>query len=449
MDYKIIILLLALLFLIILIYREVTTLKTDVVHNVSGLAHEMRTYQHNMVGQFQSNINKCVSQIKNISSDNLQQLRKITLLNNQPVTRIANHFTETDDSEMRTNINYLSETRKLKGGADLVSDQKNGEKHSSLYMSEDSENKSKNKNKGMICTGDICIINKSEENTDIPLYVGKDDNVKSKPMMIIDDDSQSSNSNNSQVSNKNSDVDDDSTDSLDNKSESDDESLHENKQTLIEEEESSDKSNKKEINNCINYPKKDEIEINISTMMSPNNFFQNMSHDDLTTLIKKSEQKEDDEDTSSNSIPELNKDQDEDSISVDKSAGEIDVSEQINNISRRPSEVSIENVLIKSTNLDSTTNSDGSSDNNEPAAPKITVSIKKRKGGANKIASVKINTNGLDKIEKYNLEQLKKLASFHSVPISYIDESKKRKIYKKDELYNNIKQAIQKKSKEE
>ena len=54
-----------------------------------------------------------------------------------------------------------------------------------------------------------------------------------------------------------------------------------------------------------------------------------------------------------------------------------------------------------------------------------------------------------EQIEIINLEQLKKIAKLHSVPISYIAESGNRKFYKKEDLYNNIKQAIQNKIKNE
>jgi len=48
--------------------------------------------------------------MKYINSENMQQLKKITLLNNQPITkRNTCHFTETEDSDGHTDIRYLSD----------------------------------------------------------------------------------------------------------------------------------------------------------------------------------------------------------------------------------------------------------------------------------------------------------------------------------------------------
>ena len=58
---------------------------------------------------------KCVSQIREVGSNNLEQLRKITNLNYQPIRKISNcHYTDLDDSEIHTDINYLSEIRAKK-----------------------------------------------------------------------------------------------------------------------------------------------------------------------------------------------------------------------------------------------------------------------------------------------------------------------------------------------
>ena len=108
MDYKILIILLALLLLVILTYRELILMKNDFTYNVNTLIDNVRQDNSEMVCQLQNNMIKCVGHVKNISSDNLQQLHKITMLNNQPMMRIANHYTETDES-MHTGINIVNE----------------------------------------------------------------------------------------------------------------------------------------------------------------------------------------------------------------------------------------------------------------------------------------------------------------------------------------------------
>src|SRR5258706_5960082 len=102
MDYKIILLLL-LLFLIVLIYKELSTLKDQVDCNVVHLSSQNNVNDKYEL-KLQSNMDKYIAQIKNISTDNLQQLKKITLLNHQPIHRkkTSNHFTETDGSDSKS-----------------------------------------------------------------------------------------------------------------------------------------------------------------------------------------------------------------------------------------------------------------------------------------------------------------------------------------------------------
>ena len=68
MDYKIIILSSLILFFLIVLYRELTSIKRDV-------ATFKKTVDH-ASSDIQNNVNHCVLKIKNICTDNLQQLRK-------------------------------------------------------------------------------------------------------------------------------------------------------------------------------------------------------------------------------------------------------------------------------------------------------------------------------------------------------------------------------------
>lgn len=120
MDYKIVILLLTLLFLLVLLYREVATLKGDVFKQLKTMTDDIKGESNTTVSNLQRSMIKCVSQIKGISSDNIQQLSNLTRLNNQHVTKIANHFTETDASELHSDINYLSEARNSTRAKDAV-----------------------------------------------------------------------------------------------------------------------------------------------------------------------------------------------------------------------------------------------------------------------------------------------------------------------------------------
>lgn len=58
---------------------------------------------------FKHDIEEYIEKIQNICCDNFSQLKKITALNFQPVTKVTNHFTETIDSDKHSDIHYLSD----------------------------------------------------------------------------------------------------------------------------------------------------------------------------------------------------------------------------------------------------------------------------------------------------------------------------------------------------
>jgi len=182
MDYKIIIILIALLFLMILIYREVNELKDQWNKNMADMSVYLNQNNEKMLKTIQGNMSKYVTQIKGIGSENLQQLGKITLLNHQPIIdrKTANHFTETDIS------NYMSD----RIGVIEEENEKIFEKkeNSHYYMSEDTKKFSNNKGVKSIasdenaqcsiseknnCENGICKIKTVQENFDdlIPLYI--------------------------------------------------------------------------------------------------------------------------------------------------------------------------------------------------------------------------------------------------------------------------------------
>ena len=182
MDYKIIIILIALLFLMILIYREVNELKDQWNKNMADMSVYLNQNNEKMLKTIQGNMSKYVTQIKGIGSENLQQLGKITLLNHQPIIdrKTANHFTETDIS------NYMSD----RIGVIEEENEKIFEKkeNSHYYMSEDTKKYSNNKGVKSIasdenaqcsiseknnCENGICKIKTVQENFDdlIPLYI--------------------------------------------------------------------------------------------------------------------------------------------------------------------------------------------------------------------------------------------------------------------------------------
>jgi len=116
MDYKIIVILLVLLFLIVMIYREITTLKDQVDKNIITISSNSKQTNDRYESTLQHNMDRYLSQIKSISTDNLQQLKKITLLNHQPIIKkkTSNHFTENDSdarSETKSHLQHFSDVK--------------------------------------------------------------------------------------------------------------------------------------------------------------------------------------------------------------------------------------------------------------------------------------------------------------------------------------------------
>jgi hypothetical protein len=174
----------------------VSSLREHVNKSIVNMALKYRETSDQIVDKFQTGMSKYINQIKGISTDNLQQLRKITMLNHQQVTsRHANHFTETDGSEKikEPDIRYFSDTKEdVK--KNLVFEKKD---LSNYYMSEDDTKKthesdyedgdskddkeeleiaSKDEENNVVCDGDKCMVVKEAYNSelnkdhDIPIY---------------------------------------------------------------------------------------------------------------------------------------------------------------------------------------------------------------------------------------------------------------------------------------
>jgi hypothetical protein len=98
MDYKLIILLVIILFAIVMVYKEVLSLKDNIKDSVLSIKNDFKSQSTDLTNQIQSNIVTCVDKIKLISVDNLHQLKKINLLNNQYITKVENYCTEIEES---------------------------------------------------------------------------------------------------------------------------------------------------------------------------------------------------------------------------------------------------------------------------------------------------------------------------------------------------------------
>jgi hypothetical protein len=152
MSYKMAIMLLLLFVFLIVMYREILNLREELTANLSDIKTNFNDATVNMTNKLQSNMIHCVSKIKDISTDNLQQLRKISMLNRQQVTKVSNHFTESDSVD-------IDETQCLSAKRKAIFHPKDGGsiKESNLYMSE-SENEPK-KNTKQLSANDIDVMN--------------------------------------------------------------------------------------------------------------------------------------------------------------------------------------------------------------------------------------------------------------------------------------------------
>ena len=130
-TYIIILLFALLLFVLFMVYRELGRLNDITQRDIKSTQDIVIKEAQECTNKIILEINSSVTRIKNMNAENIQQLHKINLLHSQPITKISNHFTETESEyKTETNIKYLSETR------DQINNQS---KHldASYYMSED------------------------------------------------------------------------------------------------------------------------------------------------------------------------------------------------------------------------------------------------------------------------------------------------------------------------
>ena len=145
MDYKMLIILLALLFIVIMTYRELTIMKHDLNNNVDVLIDSVKQETNLTVLKIQSSVTKCMTHVKDVNLENMKQLKKITMLNNQPIMRITNHYTETDESlhtDMRSNRYTEIDNTNQKNSL------KNNNSIGDVYYMSDSETDQKRKKGG-------------------------------------------------------------------------------------------------------------------------------------------------------------------------------------------------------------------------------------------------------------------------------------------------------------
>lgn len=105
MDYNLLIILVALVALVFFFMREIETVRQDIHSLRTEIAERDRSLKQRLI----ADINNGFTKIKAHNTDCLNQVRKINLINSQPITKASAKYTETE-TEKGVNMDYLSDT---------------------------------------------------------------------------------------------------------------------------------------------------------------------------------------------------------------------------------------------------------------------------------------------------------------------------------------------------
>ena len=115
MDYKIWILLVVLLLLILYVIKEIYFIRFDLLNYINSTKNNTEETNLLLRKNFQNDLNVFANKIKLLNDENLQQFRKITLINTQPIVKNSNYFKEMtcSDSDNETELKYLSDSKMM------------------------------------------------------------------------------------------------------------------------------------------------------------------------------------------------------------------------------------------------------------------------------------------------------------------------------------------------
>ncbi len=137
MDYKLIIFLILILLAIMFMYKEMVSLKQFINKSFVSYDKIASIKGEQLNNNIQQSVAQYINKIKTISSDNIDQLKKIHILNRQHINKVTNHFTETENmynsDDEQAEIAYLSDMNKVHD----IHDKKMNMQHNELYMSSD------------------------------------------------------------------------------------------------------------------------------------------------------------------------------------------------------------------------------------------------------------------------------------------------------------------------
>lgn len=113
MDIKLVILI---VIIFILLYWEITNIKKEIIDNHKKIIQTINNQIDELNKIIENNnddiclktkqyIDECSKNIKNSNNENINQLKKINILNQQPIKKIYNHFAERDETLCRSDEN--------------------------------------------------------------------------------------------------------------------------------------------------------------------------------------------------------------------------------------------------------------------------------------------------------------------------------------------------------
>lgn len=480
MDYKLLVILLILL-IVILTYKQISTIKQDVEKFMDDTVTSFEKQSNQLTNKINTNMIQYVDKIKNISSDNIAQIRRINALNNQPI--INNKYSETEDSDyMTTAKESNNNNNKFLGFNDENSSSKQNTKYymSDMELAENSNEFNNHDNHNNHDNNDC----KSSDIEDViyPVYKGSEYSKSIHEDKTITEEENVS-------SNKENNVKDDINDNL----VGDVNFINNNVIDLKKSFCSGGSYNKSElINNTNNssYNSYSDIEIyNDVGFIDSESSDKNISHD--SEQMSESETETDETSTGNSDIISFESEEDKievDINNIDKGMESIvplhkmdEINNKLNNLqetfdkhynessnvenneSEQKEIINLPKKNKETKSLEIITKSDTESFKNKDLEEEVksvlqsaytgTITISKSQKKPKLIKSVKkknkynkLTIDNIKEINEYSIEELKEITKYFSLTITFVNDEGKRKPFNKKELYNNIKNKLSSKS---
>ena len=159
MDIKLIVFI---IIVFVILYWELTNIKKEIIGNHEKITQIINNQITEIIQNMDSNVEEicqktkqytedCFKNIKNSNNENINQLKKINILNQQPITKIYNHFAE-NDVLLRSDEN---ESNLYENNVQI-----NAKKNDTIcYLSDDITEHSKKMNKNVNKSNEICSKN--------------------------------------------------------------------------------------------------------------------------------------------------------------------------------------------------------------------------------------------------------------------------------------------------